>query len=181
MTENKQLTDGKGNSHGTTGPTQVLVDDRKEWWYRGKLHRKDGPARIYSDGMECWYRHGKLHRKDGPAVVYANGGEFWWLNGERHREDGPAVKLKCGFEIWYLHDKLHCLCGPATINKCGRSHKNGECTNVHIPESIGEVYWVHNFMLSQSTYYRFVDIVHHELLVPPGRFLEASINGRLNL
>ena len=64
-----------------------VYDDRKEWYFKGKLHREDGPARVFADGSKEWWINGKRHREDGPALDYANGYKSWWINGKELTEE----------------------------------------------------------------------------------------------
>lgn len=120
-------------------------------------------------GTRCWYSSGQLHRVQGPAVVYLDGSEEWWFEGRRHRMGGPAITFKCGLTKWYMHGLKHCLSGPAVTNRCGRSHSFNKCLEptLGLPACHTE-YWVNGWYTTGDDYYRFVDTLHEELLVPPG-------------
>jgi hypothetical protein len=85
--------------------TVKVFDNKKEWYFNGKLHRTDGPAFEHADGYKAWYLNGRPHRTDGPAVEYPNGDKHWYLNGKLHCTDGPAVEHADGYKAWYLNGK----------------------------------------------------------------------------
>ena len=83
------------------------LENKTEYYYKGKLHREDGPAVEYADGSKLWYQNGQYHRLDGPACEFVNGAKAWYQNGQLHREDGPAVEYTDGDKAWYIEGKKY--------------------------------------------------------------------------
>jgi hypothetical protein len=83
------------------------LENKTEYYYKGKLHREDGPAVEYADGTKFWYQNGQLHRDDGPAFEYVNGTKYWFQNGELHRADGPAIENANRDKLWYIEGKKY--------------------------------------------------------------------------
>lgn len=130
-------------------------------------------TRAYAQDRYEWrLPNGDLHREDGPAVIYFDGGEEWWLNGCRHREDGPAIAFKCGYRVWYKHGTPHRLCGPARTQPCGAFHARGRCLGPSQGYAHKIEYYVDGRPFTEDEYYRYVDVVNREVLVPPGKCLK---------
>jgi len=121
---------------------------------QGFPHRVHGPALEYEDGSLVWCFHGQVHRTDGPAVQMADGHEEWQVHGQYHRDGGPAITWASGTKEWYQHDKLHRLDGPAVT----RTDSKDE-------------YYVDGRPLTEEEFYRYVDQITGEVLIPPGKKL----------
>lgn len=88
-------------------------------------------------------------------------GTVKWRNKDckLHRRDGPAVEHPArewsqGFDEWWVDGKLHRIDGPAV-----------ESMNGH-----GE-WWVNGVQFTEDEFYRYVDHLTGEVLVPPGKKL----------
>jgi hypothetical protein len=119
----------------------------------GQLHRVDGPA-VERPDIKQWWVHDQLHRTDGPAIERANGSKEWYVNNQRHRTDGPAVVWSGGADEWWVNGRLHRVGGPA------RRWRSGS------PE-----WWADGRQFTEDEYYRFVDQITGEVLIPPGKKL----------
>lgn len=82
----------------------TVLEDRKEWRWRGVLHRIGGPAVEKNNGDIAYYFNGKVHRTDGPAVICADGTKGYFLNGLMHNEEGPAL-IHGELKDWYINGK----------------------------------------------------------------------------
>lgn len=120
----------------------------------GLPHRLNGPAIEYIDGSLVWCFHGQVHRTDGPAVQMADGHEEWQVHDQYHRDGGPAVTWANGTQEWFQHDKLHRVDGPAVTRLDGKDE-----------------YYVDGQPLTEEEFYRYVDQITGEVLIPPGKKL----------
>lgn len=120
----------------------------------GLPHRLGGPAIEYTDGSLVWCLHGQPHRLDGPAVKMADGHEEWQVHGKYHRDGGPAITWVTGTQEWYQNDKLHRVDGPAVTRPDG-----------------DDEYYVDGQPLTEEEFYRYVDQITGEVLIPPGKKL----------
>jgi len=95
-------------------------------------------------------------------LIVAQNGDMRWFDDENrlHREDGPAFIWKAGHGIvayghaWCKRGKLHRMDGPA----------------VEIEGKQSE-WWVDGRQLTEEEFYRYVDQITGEVLIPPGKKL----------
>jgi hypothetical protein len=102
----------------------------------------------YRDAM------GQVHRDDGPAVVLKSGMKMWYRHGLCHRVDGPAIVYCDSGMEWWMNGQRHRLGGPA-VSWSGRPRE----------------YWVNGRKFTEDEFYRYVDHLTGEVLVPIGRRL----------
>jgi hypothetical protein len=97
---------------------------------------------------------GKLHRDDGPAheSTYV---KAWYRHGQRHRDDGPALEYTNGSKVWYQHGLMHRIDGPA----------------LEYPDGLMDQYWVNDKRFTEEEFYKYVDHLTGEVLIPPGKKL----------
>jgi hypothetical protein len=143
-----------GHLHREDGPAIEWDNGSKFWYINGKLHRLDGPAMCMSDGRQDWYKRGELHRVDGPAWIDKDV-RRWYQNGKAYRADGPSVEYADGTNEWRIGYKLHRIDGPAIEG--GPSGK--------------EFYYVDGRRFTEEEFYRYVDHLTGEVIIPPGKKL----------
>jgi hypothetical protein len=126
-----------------------------------RLHREDGPAVEWTNYRlnmpmipQRWCRHGCPHREDGPAIEWPNGSVEWYYNGHLHRDGGPAMTDRNG-SFWFNHGKRHRVDGPAV-----------EWANSTVD------YYILGQRLTEDEFYRYVDQLNGEVLIPPGKKLK---------
>jgi hypothetical protein len=117
------------------------------------------------------YNHEKgLHRLDHQVIRYQDGITEWWMHGELHREGGPAIEYPCGYKSWLTEGLLHRLDGPAVLRPCLECHLGSKCMHVCWSRKVPkEEWWVKGQELTEDEFYRFVDHLTGEILMPVGR------------
>jgi hypothetical protein len=158
-------TDAEGRFHREGAPAIMYTNGKCVWYHHGLTHRDGGPA-MYEPGLYTyWYKYDKLHRVGGPAVETHHGRKEWWFEGEQHREDGPALVTSCGIRHWYRHGLLHNTSGPARIVVESDSGYFGKRPQL-------DEFYVNGKPLTEREFYLYVDTVHGDVLVPPGKKLQ---------
>jgi hypothetical protein len=118
------------------------------------LVTENSTRQVLSNGNIHWCDvDGKLHRDGGPAIE-SPGSKQWYQHGLLHREGGPAVMWLGGSEEWYQHGKLHCINGPAISLSTGHME-----------------YYIKGQRFTEEEFYKYVDHLTGEVLVPPGKEL----------
>jgi hypothetical protein len=122
----------------------------------GHVVSEDGEStrKTTSIGYEWHDADGDYHRRDGPAIERYSGIQEWRIKGKLHRIDGPARVWDNGQE-WWVNGQPHRLDGPA------RELEHDQ-----------KQWWVNGIQLTEDEFYRFVDQLTGEVLIPPGKRLE---------